>query len=37
MYDEITNLLAPYRNPIALDVARDLDSKIESLLRESAS
>lgn len=36
VYDEITNPLAPYRNPVALDVARDLDSKIESLLQESA-
>lgn len=35
-YDKMASLLAPYRNPNALAVARDLDSKIESLLRESA-
>ena len=35
-YDKMASLLAPYRNPDALAVARDLDSKIESLLRESA-
>jgi uncharacterized protein (DUF302 family) len=35
-YDKMARLLAPYRNPDALAVARDLDSKIESLLRESA-
>jgi len=35
-YDKMASLLAPYRSPAALAVARDLDSKIESLLRESA-
>jgi uncharacterized protein (DUF302 family) len=35
-YDKMTSLLAPYGNPEALAVARDLDSKIENLLRESA-
>jgi uncharacterized protein (DUF302 family) len=35
-YDTMASLLAPYRNPDALAVARDLDSKIENLLRESA-
>lgn len=35
-YDKMASLLAPYRNSDALAVARDLDSKIESLLRESA-
>ena len=35
-YNKMASLLAPYRNPDALAVARDLDSKIESLLRESA-
>ena len=34
-YDTMAGLLAPYGNPDALAVARDLDSKIESLLRES--
>jgi uncharacterized protein (DUF302 family) len=36
-YDRIVSFLAPYGNAKALAVARDLDSKIESLLRESAS
>src|SRR5258708_33608108 len=35
-YDKMASLLAPYGNPDALAVARDLDSKIEDLLRESA-
>ncbi len=35
-YDKMASLLAPYRNPDALAAARDLDSKIENLLRESA-
>jgi uncharacterized protein (DUF302 family) len=35
-YDKIASLLAPYGNLSALAVARDLDSKIENLLRESA-
>jgi uncharacterized protein (DUF302 family) len=35
-YDKMTSLLAPYGNLDALAVARDLDSKIETLLRESA-
>ena len=35
-YDKMASLLAPYGNPDALAVARDLDSKIEALLRESA-
>jgi len=34
-YDNMASLLAPYGNPKALAVTRDLDSKIESLLRES--
>jgi uncharacterized protein (DUF302 family) len=34
-YDRMAPLLAPYANPQALAVARDLDSKIEDLLRES--
>jgi uncharacterized protein (DUF302 family) len=36
-YDRMTSLLAAYGNRDALDVARDLDSKVESLLRESAA
>jgi uncharacterized protein (DUF302 family) len=34
-YDKMASLLAPYKNHEALVVARDLDSKIECLLRES--
>ena len=33
-YDKIARFLAPYGNPEALVVARDLDSKVECLLRE---
>jgi len=36
-YDKMANLLAPYENADALAVARDLDSKVENLLRESAA
>jgi uncharacterized protein (DUF302 family) len=35
-YDKMASLLAPYGNADALAVARDLDSKIERLLREAA-
>jgi uncharacterized protein (DUF302 family) len=35
-YDKMASLLAPYRNMEALAVARNLDSKIETLLRSSA-
>lgn len=35
-YDTMASLLAPYGNADALAVARDLDSKVENLLRESA-
>src|SRR6201981_2317118 len=33
-YDKMTSLLAPYGNPDALQVARDLDNKVETLMRE---
>ena len=36
-YDKMANLLSPYGNSVALAVARDLDSKIENLLRKSAA
>ena len=36
-YDKMSSLLAPYGNSEALGVARDLDAKIERLLRESAA
>lgn len=35
-YDRIASFLSPYGNAAALTVARELDSKIERLLRESA-
>jgi hypothetical protein len=35
-HDKMASFLAPYRNGEALTVARDLDSKIERLLRELA-
>lgn len=35
-YDSMTSLLAPYGSEPALAVARDLDSKIESLMRSAA-
>jgi uncharacterized protein (DUF302 family) len=35
-YDRMSSFLAPYGNAEALAVARDLDSKIERLLRRSA-
>jgi len=36
-YDRMVSFLAPYRNSEALAVARNLDSKIEILLEESAT
>jgi uncharacterized protein (DUF302 family) len=36
-YDKMASLLAPYGNADALAVARDLDAKVENLLRESAA
>ena len=36
-YDRIASLLAPYGNAEALAVAQDLDSKIETILRDSAA
>jgi uncharacterized protein (DUF302 family) len=35
-YDRMASLLAPYRNSDALAVARDLDTKVETLLSEAA-
>jgi len=35
-YDRIASFLAPYGNRDALDVAQDLDSKVEELLRNAA-
>lgn len=35
-YDTMASLLAPYGNPSALAVARDLDARIESLLEAAA-
>lgn len=36
-YDRMTSLLAPYGNRDALEVARELDRKVEYLLREAAA
>jgi uncharacterized protein (DUF302 family) len=35
-YDRMASLLAPYGNPEALEVATELDSKVEKLLTEAA-
>jgi hypothetical protein len=35
-YDRMASLLDPYRNSDALAVARDLDTKVETLLSEAA-
>jgi hypothetical protein len=35
-YDRMASFLAPYGNGEALTVGRDLDSKIETLLQETA-
>ena len=36
-YDRMASLLAPYENPDALEVARNLDMKVEDLLRRAAA
>src|SRR5213593_1758823 len=36
-YDRMGSLLAPYENPDALEVARNLDIKIEDVLRQAAA
>ncbi len=36
-YDRMASLLAPYENPNALAVARNLDMKVEDLLRRAAA
>jgi uncharacterized protein (DUF302 family) len=36
-YDRMTSLLAPYGNSNALSVARDLDAKVEDVLRQAAA
>src|SRR6202166_1653227 len=35
-YDRMATFLAPYANPAALDVARELDRKIEKILQQAA-
>ena len=35
-YDRMASLLTPYGNSEALNVARDLDAKVEDLLRQAA-
>jgi uncharacterized protein (DUF302 family) len=36
-YDRMASLLAPYGNSEALSIARDLDAKVEDLLRQAAA
>jgi uncharacterized protein (DUF302 family) len=36
-YDRMASLLAPYENRDALEVARDLDRKVEDLIRHAAA
>ena len=36
-YDRMASFLAPYGNSAALEVARDLDTKIENVLRQAAA
>ena len=36
-YDRMASFLAPYGNEDALSVARDLDAKVEDILRQAAS
>jgi uncharacterized protein (DUF302 family) len=36
-YDRMASLLAPYGNSEALNIARDLDAKVENLLRQAAA
>ena len=36
-YDRMSSLLAPYGNPDALQVAQDLDNKVEDLLKQAAA
>ncbi len=36
-YDRMASLLAPYENASALEVARNLDTKVEDLLRRAAA
>jgi uncharacterized protein (DUF302 family) len=36
-YDRMASLLAPYGNSEVLNIARDLDAKVENLLRQAAA
>ena len=36
-YDRMASLLAPYRDRDALSIARDLDAKVEDVLRQAAA
>ena len=36
-YDRMARLLAPYGNSEVLTIARDLDAKVENLLRQAAA
>jgi uncharacterized protein (DUF302 family) len=36
-YDRMASFLAPYANAAALEVARDLDRKVEKILQQAAA
>ena len=36
-YDKMASFLAPYANAAALDVARELDRKVEKILQQAAA
>jgi len=36
-YDRMASLLAPYENAAALNVARELDAKVEAMLASAAA
>jgi hypothetical protein len=36
-YDRMASFLAPYQNAAALNVARELDTKVEALLASAAA
>ncbi len=36
-YDRMASLLAPYQNAAALNVARELDAKVEAMLASAAA
>ena len=36
-YDRMASFLAPYANAVALEVARELDRKVEKILQQAAA